>query len=1155
MIGASVYAVFQPLTPDHTNTTPFTRFWYPFETNPNARLQAVRCTNDSDDYACHLNNVAVNGAGSLPEIWAVGNVGLVLHRKAGQSKWQQLIITVKQEANPAPPPSTASIPKISAPSHSATVLVPSLIGLSLEEAQKAAYASGFQLEIQNENGASNAMVKQGPPPELRVIKQSPAAKTLATPKTSIKIVLGGAPRSAARLLLDKLVPSVYAAESESQPRQQQRPSPPSLQRSQAKPATLSSRASPPVKAQPSQIFTLDDDLIYVSCSSGPCGTLGRSGRTYKMNIDNEWSFKQARFVDPKDNLVTPLSLLHATNAGRVIAKSGTTIYACSGSANLDAAKPFVCSEWRSNIVSKNNQILDAGIQLSSGHSIFEKHRISNAAGDELFVGDSGFIAKLPYEKTANLVPIKATPSGTTAALRSFAFASSNAGFIVGDHGIILSTTDGGKSWQHETQGPEGAVTNHRLPAGWYWVLAFLLIVTCSVVVAAAPPPPATEFSVADWAVNDAPLKPGDLDSLNFTPMALGLSRFIRNPKTEPPVTIAIEGEWGEGKSSVMGLLRGDLENSRFRPVWFNAWHHQSEDQLLAALLEHIKTQAVPPWWHIDNWIFRARLLRIRFRKKWALMITLTMVLCASVAYEVSRHGVKPDDLAKFGQELVQLVKYLLPWSSQKQLPDDLGHFGLLATIVAMFATIFNKAKTFGIDSAKLTDNLRQAATIKDVKPDPGIRRQFSTEFGDLCTAWSWGGRRVIIFIDDLDRCRPESVITVLESINFLTSAGKCMIVMGMAQKQVTHCVGLGFKDIAESEEAYRGGGNTEQEKARARFDFGTFYIKKLVNIVAPLPKTTEEQRRRVLEVKAAESRRQSQEQPASAAAKWRLALWESLSQASRIALKVAPVFVLILAVFLSIFAGYRQGAWRQSATDQVPPSLTAEKRIDNPSQSAVTDSKSGAMKALVYDRPTSQPATFAESNNVAGGVWWSYGVDGLFLLLLFGVLAYQLSARTNQDAQNSPEFEESLKLWGRYIVSVCDTPREIKRALNDLRYQAMTRRNNGPSITRGERFIRAIRGFVTGRSEPIAIATRVDEAALPPRKAAELANLTVDEWKYFLDPDKVDLQGSENLKLLIELKNMHLKQFRRWIGEIEPSPKLESEIGSEDIVARAAHHA
>jgi hypothetical protein len=1156
MVGASVYAVFQSLNPDPRNITFSTRFWYPIETNPNARLQAVRCTNDPDDYACRLNSVAVNGAENLPEIWALGNVGLVLHRKAGQSAWEQLIIAAKEESDSAPPPSATSNRKIPATTQSGSVLVPSLIGLTIEQAQKTAYSGGFQLQVEYESGTSNAMAQQGPPPDLRVLKQSPEPKTLVAPKSSIKVILGRAPKSAARLLLDKLVPSVYAAEPEKQPSKQPKPSPPIVQRKSAKPPASSGAAKPPSGVQPSQAFKLDDDLLYVSCSNGLCSALGRSGRIYKISSNNEWTFKQAHFIDSKSNLVTPLYLLYATNAGSVIAKSGTSIYTCSGGTILDTAKPLVCSDSHSNFVSNNNQVLNAADQLPSGRpAIFEKHRITSTAAEELLVGDSGFVAKLRDDQGTSLIPIEATPSGTDAALRSFAFASSNHGFIVGDHGIILSTTDGGENWRHQTQGPEGVAPNHRLPAGWYWVLAVLLIATCTVVVAAPPPPPATEFSVADWAVTDAPLKPGDLDSLNFTPMALGLSRFIRNPKTEPPVTIAIEGEWGEGKSSVMGLLRGDLEKSRFRPVWFNAWHHQSEDQLLAALLEHIKTQAVPPWWHIDNWIFRVHLLRIRFREKWALMITLTLAFSASFAYEISRHSVRQDDLAKFAQEFVQLVKYLLPWSSQKELPGDLGHFGLLATILAMLAAILNKAKTFGIDPAKLTDNLRQATTIKDIKPDPGIRRQFSSEFGDLCSAWSWGGRRVIIFIDDLDRCRPESVITVLESVNFLTSAGKCMIVMGMAQKQVTHCVGLGFKDIAESEEAYRGGCNTEQEKARARFNFGTFYIKKLVNIVAPLPKTTEEQRRRVLELKAAESRRQDQEQRASAAAKWRMTLWEGLSHASRMSLKVAPVFVSLLAVFLSLLAGYRQGALQKSITDQVPSSTTTEKRIENPSAPAVHDINSGAVKPLVYDRPTSLPATLANSDNVTGGVWWSYGVDLLFLLLLFSILAYQLSARTNQDAQNSPEFEKSLKLWGRYIVTVCDTPREIKRALNDLRYQAMTRRNNGPSITRGERIIKGIRQFVTGRPEHAPIATRVDEAALPPHKAGELANLTDDEWKYFLDPVKVDLKGSENLKLLIELKKLHLKEFGRWITEAKPAPKPENEIGLEDVVARAAHQA
>jgi|SRR5579864_3023648 len=254
MIGASVYAVFQPLNPDARNITSSTRFWYPIETNPNARLQAVRCTNDPDDYACRLNSVAVNGAENLPETWALGNVGLVLHRKAGQKAWEQLIVAAKEESGSAPPPSVTSIRKIPATSQNGTVLVPSLIGLTVEQAQKTADASGFQLQVEYESGTSNANAQQGPPPDLRVLKQSPEPKTLVAPKSSIKVILGRAPQSAARLLLDRLVPSIYAAEPEMQPSKRQKPSPPIVQRKSAKPPDRSGAAKPPSEVQLNQAF-------------------------------------------------------------------------------------------------------------------------------------------------------------------------------------------------------------------------------------------------------------------------------------------------------------------------------------------------------------------------------------------------------------------------------------------------------------------------------------------------------------------------------------------------------------------------------------------------------------------------------------------------------------------------------------------------------------------------------------------------------------------------------------------------------------------------------------------------------------------------------------------------------------------------------------
>ncbi|MGC2696126.1 MAG: P-loop NTPase fold protein [Candidatus Angelobacter sp.] len=1207
MIAASVYAVLQPLNPDPLHTELSDRFWYPRETNPYARLQAVHCAND---YACRLNSVAVNGTDNQAEVWAVGNLGLVLHRKAGDNKWEQLKITAKEEdaatpqatptpvpratpntgrqamptptATPAgrtsstlPPASTPTPTPVPTPAPTAVstpapgIVVPNLIGLRLDEAQKMAAGSGFQLDIEYEKGSEpNPVAQQGPPPDLRVIRQTPERNP------SRILVTLGRPRSAARVLLDSIIPVVHAAEPEKPPRQpatppqqatapQGHPTPsqnhltPSQVRAATRPAPNATRiqaANSSSASQPVIVSPLLDDLIYANCSGKDgCFVLGRTGRIYRITSNFEWGFRQARF-NVTGGPAKSLSLLYAGGRERILAKSDNAIYRCSEVGPIadisTSSVSYLCSLEPGLIAATDDNFLK--VALPNGKSTNYSEGYSIAGSNEvIFMGDAGVIFK---GRTPQGGSTKQIPSGTSAGLLSSTFSSTGQGFIVGDHGIILSSNDGGETWRHETQGPEGGKPDHRLPALWYWLLAFILVVTCSVAVATPVPPPATEFSVADWAVTDAPLKPGDLDSLDFTPMAMGLSRFIRNPKTQPPVTIAIEGEWGEGKSSVMGLLRGDLEKSRFRPVWFNAWHHQSEEQLLAALLEHIKDEAVPPWWHIDNWIFRTRLLRLRFKNKWPLMILLIVALCGSVAYELSRHGLKLEDFAKFARDVLQLIKYLLPWSSVKSLPDDLGHFGLVATVLAMFAAIFSKAKTFGIDPSKLTDNLRNAAAIKDVKPEPGIRRQFSQEFGDLCKAWCWGGRRVIIFIDDLDRCRPESVVTVLESINFLTTAGDCMIVLGMAQRQVTHCVGLSFKEIAQAEEAYRGGGKSEQEQAIARFNYGAFYIKKLVNIIAPLPKTTQEQRRRVLDVRAAEARRQDEQQKASGAARWRMGLWDWLNKAGQITFAVAPVVALGLAVGLAVYFGYKQG----SVPTPSSATTAAISQPSNPPATATTpatsdQSNNKLAKPLVYDRPTMQPATLAEADkSAAGGVWWSYGVDALFLLILFGILAYQLSARTNQDAQNSPDFEKSLNLWGPYIVEVCDTPREIKRALNDLRYQAMTRRNNGPSATRGERLLRTLRQVVTGRPEKMPVEMHVDEAALPPRKAAELANLTTDEWGSFLDPEKLDIVVPDNLRRLTELKTKHLKEFGRWIDAATLTQQSADEIATESNAARAA---
>jgi hypothetical protein len=116
--------------------------------------------------------------------------------------------------------------------------------------------------------------------------------------------------------------------------------------------------------------------------------------------------------------------------------------------------------------------------------------------------------------------------------------------------------------------------------------------------------------IAAHGVNDDPIGLDDADALGLVPIALAMSRFLRNVQTKPTVAIGVGGPWGSGKSSLMNLVREDLADRGIRSVWFNAWHHQKEDSLLAALLASIRSQAVPPAWSLFG-------LSVRLRIAWS----------------------------------------------------------------------------------------------------------------------------------------------------------------------------------------------------------------------------------------------------------------------------------------------------------------------------------------------------------------------------------------------------------------------------------------------------------------------------------------------------------------------------------------------------------
>ncbi len=708
-------------------------------------------------------------------------------------------------------------------------------------------------------------------------------------------------------------------------------------------------------------------------------------------------------------------------------------------------------------------------------------------------------------------------SGTQAELTALYFTDPRQGWIVGNHGIILYTADSGRTWTpqdgqtsarltsvHFTDGSHGWTTGlggtlrlttdggrtwekpiySRLPAPWFWMLCFGLILVSLFVVRQGNAPRASGETVADVLASDRPLQAGDPDPLGFEQISSGLSRFIANVHTDPPLTIAVTGEWGTGKSSLMNLLYHDLKQRRFHPVWFNAWHHQKGEQLLASLYAQIRSQALPPLWHPAGFQFRLRLLFRRGMRTPILFGLLAFLFFA--AFPMLRDGVQT-----FIFSLFDLLSYLIRGQADRAweifsishllaAAEDKWFPALLASPAV--AAVLKAIRAFGLSPQRL---LVLGSTGKSrAGLDPGARSRFTHEFSDVTSSLDLGA--MVIFIDDLDRCSKENVVEILETINFLAVSGNCFIILGMARQWVETCVALQFKELAEE----TGSENTVDsgDGFSHRQRFARQYLEKLINIEVPVPVPTPDGARALLTPDPPE--------PSTP-------MEQILTGLGKTVRKYLPIFCIL---GLAVPAWYVQDFFRLPAKDRhsdpleelmvLSPSAPGTLLVDDgriripldrggeaPDQrdqnqrplEIVVKGRPGALEngipigtlgngnsaariLLRYrqipepplpDSPAGpQTGTKSSKADPSSGIA-AFGkpeqddsYTGHFLALLTGLglavicLVY-LVQRPRRFTSDSRTFREALAIWHPGIVLVRKTPRSIKRFLNHLRYVAM----------------------------------------------------------------------------------------------------------------------
>ena len=96
------------------------------------------------------------------------------------------------------------------------------------------------------------------------------------------------------------------------------------------------------------------------------------------------------------------------------------------------------------------------------------------------------------------------------------------------------------------------------------------------------------------SIIDVPRKHTQADLFGIQVYQNALIRYVK--LTDTPITIALQGEWGSGKTSLMNLLKHNLcdtDDSPYFPIWINTWQYslmKTPGQTIMGILEGIIKQ-------------------------------------------------------------------------------------------------------------------------------------------------------------------------------------------------------------------------------------------------------------------------------------------------------------------------------------------------------------------------------------------------------------------------------------------------------------------------------------------------------------------------------------------------------------------------------------
>lgn len=251
------------------------------------------------------------------------------------------------------------------------------------------------------------------------------------------------------------------------------------------------------------------------------------------------------------------------------------------------------------------------------------------------------------------------------------------------------------------------------------------------------------------------------DLLYYEAIAKTVVRLVReNPKA--PITIGVHGDWGAGKSSILKMTEAVFSKEpRVVCLWFNGWIFEGFEDAKTVVIETIVEE-----------LRRAR-------------PTSTKVM------EAARKVLKRVDWLKLARKAGGLA-----FTAATGIPTFDQVKGLFDMATAVLA---KPQDHVSIDDLKFVVQ-KAGDFIKDA-PEGGDHlpehiHAFRHEFNELLEAADID--QLVVIVDDLDRCLPQTAIATLEAIRLFLFVERTAFVIGADELMIEYAVREHFPDLPPS---------------------------------------------------------------------------------------------------------------------------------------------------------------------------------------------------------------------------------------------------------------------------------------------------------------------------------------------------------------------